>query len=71
MAETSHDAKVEYFHGRQRTQRVLCTGRALSAVIIKYSNNKGLVRSALLGMVVWRCVILRAKCIPLNGKSHS
>lgn len=77
MAETSHDARSGIFftvdgaHKGWYAQGV----RALSAVIIKYLSNKGLVFSAFLGTVAWRCVTLlhlklqHAKCIPLKGKS--
>lgn len=53
MVETSHDARSGKIFTVDR--------RALSAVIIKYSNNKGLVHSAFLGTVAWRCVTLHLK----------
>lgn len=76
MLETSHDARSGLFFTVDGADKGWYADgvRALSAVIIKYLRNKGLVFSAFLGTVARRCVTPRlkpqnAKCIPMKRES--
>lgn len=76
MLETSHDARSGIFFTVDGAHKGWYADgvRALSAVIIKYLRNKGLVFSAFLGTVARRCVTPRlkpqnAKCIPVKRES--
>lgn len=64
MAETSHDARSGIFFtvdGAHQGWWYAEGVRALSAAIIKYLRNKGMVLSACMGTVARRCVTLRLK----------